>query len=115
MYQVYTAASGYSKCSGYTEMQEQKALWESTALVVMYNSHGQGGCADTNRIFMSNSDKKEIEEAGPAGMEKKQLTVFPERLSPKLRKNIDIKHRGRKGSKLPPYFVLSLQAELNEW
>lgn len=48
-------------------------------------------------------------------MKKQQLTVFPGRLSPKLRKNIDIKHRDRKVSELPPYFVLSLQAELNEW
>lgn len=81
----------------------------------MHNSYRQGGCADTNRIFMGNSDRKEIEEAGPAGMEKEQLTVFPGRLSPKQRKNIDIKHRGRKVSKLPHYFMLSLQAELNEW
>lgn len=44
--------------------------------MIMHNSYGQGGCADTNRIFMGNSDKKEIEEAGPAGMEKEQLTVF---------------------------------------
>lgn len=35
--------------------------------------------------------------------------------NPKLSRNIDIKHRVRKAAKLPPYFALSLQAELNGW
>ena len=35
--------------------------------------------------------------------------------SPNLSKNIDTKHRDRKATKLPPYFALSLQAELNGW
>lgn len=81
----------------------------------MHNSHGQRGCGDTNGTFTCNSDKREIKEAGPAGMEKEQLTVFPGRLSSKLGKNIGIKHRDRKVSKLHLGFVVSLQAELNEW
>lgn len=33
--------------------------------------------------------------------------------SPELSKNIDMKNRDRKVTKLPPYFALSLQGELN--
>lgn len=54
---------------------------------------------------MCNSDKKETEEAGPAGMEKEQLIIFSGILCPKLRKSIDIKHSLKVTSLLCAFFT----------
>jgi len=67
-------------------------------------------CRHKLRRFAHKCNKKEIKEA------RETAYSLPRKItSPKLSKNIDLQHRDRKARKLPPYFALSLQAELSGW